>query len=198
MDACLGREPSIPGTALSLSNGPSLSLYISVFPPTISQLGNSSCVSEAGGSCLASSKAMRTDLPRTRVSGQNTNRQSSGLTLCSVSRVQLEAGVCAQCVLTAQVGTQFKNSLSSLLELLISKEPSYIRCIKPNERKEPSESPALSPELRMGEESRGSWLKNLKATAALSLNMNSCPSQTIGGGWDMAQWVSACLASVRI
>ncbi|KAB1255561.1 Unconventional myosin-Ih [Camelus dromedarius] len=36
------------------------------------------------------------------------------------------------------VGTQFKNSLSSLLEILISKEPSYIRCIKPNERKEPS------------------------------------------------------------
>nr|XP_019613004.1 PREDICTED: unconventional myosin-Ih [Rhinolophus sinicus] len=36
------------------------------------------------------------------------------------------------------VGTQFKNSLSSLLEILISKEPSYIRCIKPNEWKEPS------------------------------------------------------------
>lgn len=41
--------------------------------------------------------------------------------------------------LSGQVGTQFKNSLSSLLEILISKEPSYIRCIKPNERKEPSE-----------------------------------------------------------
>ncbi|XP_030893571.1 unconventional myosin-Ih [Leptonychotes weddellii] len=36
------------------------------------------------------------------------------------------------------VGTQFKNSLSSLLEILISKEPWYIRCIKPNERKEPN------------------------------------------------------------
>ncbi|XP_006894960.1 PREDICTED: unconventional myosin-Ih [Elephantulus edwardii] len=36
------------------------------------------------------------------------------------------------------VGTQFKNSLSSLLEILISKEPSYIRCIKPNDGKEPS------------------------------------------------------------
>uniref|UniRef100_A0A8D2A722 Myosin IH n=2 Tax=Sus scrofa TaxID=9823 RepID=A0A8D2A722_PIG len=36
------------------------------------------------------------------------------------------------------VGTQFKNSLSSLLEILISKEPSYIRCIKPNEWKEPN------------------------------------------------------------
>ncbi|XP_060048547.1 unconventional myosin-Ih [Erinaceus europaeus] len=36
------------------------------------------------------------------------------------------------------VGTQFKNSLSSLLEILTAKEPSYIRCIKPNEQKEPS------------------------------------------------------------
>lgn len=42
-------------------------------------------------------------------------------------------------LLPLQVGTQFKTSLSSLLEILISKEPSYIRCIKPNERKEPSE-----------------------------------------------------------
>ncbi|XP_005869853.1 PREDICTED: unconventional myosin-Ih [Myotis brandtii] len=40
--------------------------------------------------------------------------------------------------LEEKVGTQFKTSLSSLLEILISKEPSYIRCIKPNERKEPS------------------------------------------------------------
>ncbi|XP_004709703.1 unconventional myosin-Ih [Echinops telfairi] len=37
-----------------------------------------------------------------------------------------------------EVGTQFKNSLSSLLEILVSKEPSYIRCIKPNDGKEPS------------------------------------------------------------
>uniref|UniRef100_A0A8C9QAV4 Myosin IH n=1 Tax=Spermophilus dauricus TaxID=99837 RepID=A0A8C9QAV4_SPEDA len=36
------------------------------------------------------------------------------------------------------VGTQFKNSLGSLLEMLICKEPSYIRCIKPNDTKEPS------------------------------------------------------------
>ena len=50
-----------------------------------------------------------------------------------------------------QVGTQFKNSLSSLLEILISKEPSYIRCIKPNESKEPSELRIVwNPELREG------------------------------------------------
>ncbi|XP_048640960.1 unconventional myosin-Ih isoform X2 [Marmota marmota marmota] len=36
------------------------------------------------------------------------------------------------------VGTQFKNSLGSLLEMLLCKEPSYIRCIKPNDTKEPS------------------------------------------------------------
>uniref|UniRef100_A0A8C3EM37 Myosin IH n=1 Tax=Corvus moneduloides TaxID=1196302 RepID=A0A8C3EM37_CORMO len=35
------------------------------------------------------------------------------------------------------VATQFKNSLTSLIEILMSKEPSYIRCIKPNENKEP-------------------------------------------------------------
>jgi myosin-1 len=29
--------------------------------------------------------------------------------------------------------TQFKNSLSQLMEILMNKEPSYIRCIKPND-----------------------------------------------------------------
>ncbi|XP_029470435.1 unconventional myosin-Ic isoform X2 [Rhinatrema bivittatum] len=32
--------------------------------------------------------------------------------------------------------TQFKNSLSQLMEILVSKEPSYIRCIKPNDAKQ--------------------------------------------------------------
>ncbi|KFQ38664.1 Unconventional myosin-Ih, partial [Mesitornis unicolor] len=36
-----------------------------------------------------------------------------------------------------RVATQFKNSLTSLIEILMSKEPSYVRCIKPNENKEP-------------------------------------------------------------
>ncbi|XP_019394390.1 PREDICTED: unconventional myosin-Ih isoform X1 [Crocodylus porosus] len=35
------------------------------------------------------------------------------------------------------VATQFKNSLTSLIEILMSKEPSYVRCVKPNEDKEP-------------------------------------------------------------
>ncbi|XP_053136397.1 unconventional myosin-Ih isoform X2 [Hemicordylus capensis] len=35
------------------------------------------------------------------------------------------------------VATQFKNSLASLIEILMSKEPSYIRCIKPNDDKAP-------------------------------------------------------------
>lgn len=33
--------------------------------------------------------------------------------------------------------TQFKNSLMKLMEILMSKEPSYVRCIKPNDCKQP-------------------------------------------------------------
>lgn len=39
-----------------------------------------------------------------------------------------------------QVMTQFKNSLTGLTEILLSKEPWYVRCIKPNEAKQPGES----------------------------------------------------------
>lgn len=31
--------------------------------------------------------------------------------------------------------TQFKNSLNNLVDILMGKEPSYIRCIKPNDFK---------------------------------------------------------------
>lgn len=31
--------------------------------------------------------------------------------------------------------TQFKNSVNNLMDILMNKEPSYIRCIKPNEFK---------------------------------------------------------------
>ena len=34
--------------------------------------------------------------------------------------------------------SQFKNSLALLVEILMKKEPSYIRCIKPNESKKPN------------------------------------------------------------
>lgn len=34
--------------------------------------------------------------------------------------------------------TQFKNSLNNLVDILMGKEPSYIRCIKPNDFKMPS------------------------------------------------------------
>ncbi|CAG5878943.1 unnamed protein product [Menidia menidia] len=34
--------------------------------------------------------------------------------------------------------TQFKNSLMKLMEILMSKEPSYVRCIKPNDAKQPA------------------------------------------------------------
>ncbi|CAL8281436.1 unnamed protein product [Arctogadus glacialis] len=36
-----------------------------------------------------------------------------------------------------QAATQFKNSLTKLMETLMSKEPSYVRCIKPNDAKQP-------------------------------------------------------------
>uniref|UniRef100_A0A668ASF7 Myosin Ic, paralog a n=1 Tax=Myripristis murdjan TaxID=586833 RepID=A0A668ASF7_9TELE len=36
-----------------------------------------------------------------------------------------------------RAATQFKNSLMKLMEILISKEPSYVRCIKPNDAKQP-------------------------------------------------------------
>ncbi|EGW10619.1 Myosin-Ih [Cricetulus griseus] len=73
--------------------------------------------------------------------------QSSRLVLFTQVLCRSKNSILRECFLVAElenrrrpptVGTQFKNSLSSLLELLISKEPSYIRCIKPNERKEPS------------------------------------------------------------
>ncbi|KAG7282684.1 hypothetical protein CRUP_017610, partial [Coryphaenoides rupestris] len=36
-----------------------------------------------------------------------------------------------------EAATQFKNSLTKLMDILMSKEPSYVRCIKPNDAKQP-------------------------------------------------------------
>lgn len=33
--------------------------------------------------------------------------------------------------------TQFKNSLNNLMSILLTKTPSYVRCIKPNDTKSP-------------------------------------------------------------
>lgn len=38
--------------------------------------------------------------------------------------------------LPLQAATQFKTSLAKLMEILMSKEPSYVRCIKPNDSKQ--------------------------------------------------------------
>lgn len=38
------------------------------------------------------------------------------------------------------VGSQFRSSLGKLMVILMSKEPSYVRCIKPNDIKTPSKS----------------------------------------------------------
>ena len=37
------------------------------------------------------------------------------------------------------VSTQFKKSLDQLMTILMSKEPSYVRCIKPNDIKQSRE-----------------------------------------------------------
>ena len=50
-----------------------------------------------------------------------------------------------------QAATQFKNSLTKLMETLMSKEPSYVRCIKPNDAKQPgalSSSPCVNQTLK--------------------------------------------------
>lgn len=39
-----------------------------------------------------------------------------------------------------QAATHFRNSLMKLMEILMSKEPSYVRCIKPNDAKQPGRS----------------------------------------------------------
>ena len=38
----------------------------------------------------------------------------------------------------ATQGNQFKQSMQNLMKLLLSKNPNYIRCIKPNETKAPN------------------------------------------------------------
>ena len=38
---------------------------------------------------------------------------------------------------TLQVATQFKASLVGLAEILMAKEPWYVRCLKPNDGKQP-------------------------------------------------------------
>lgn len=43
-------------------------------------------------------------------------------------------------LVSAQAATQFKLSLAKLMEILMSKEPSYVRCIKPNDAKQPGKT----------------------------------------------------------
>lgn len=45
-------------------------------------------------------------------------------------------------ILADQVATQFKMSLLQLVEILKSKEPAYVRCIKPNDAKQPGKPSA--------------------------------------------------------
>ena len=45
----------------------------------------------------------------------------------------------AHCFTHSQAATQFKTSLAELMVILMSKQPSYVRCIKPNDNKRPGE-----------------------------------------------------------
>ncbi|KAG2470339.1 MYO1H protein, partial [Polypterus senegalus] len=51
------------------------------------------------------------------------------VTYCVIGEEQLFPYACT-------VATQFKNSLMELIEILTSKEPSYVRCLKPNDAKQ--------------------------------------------------------------
>uniref|UniRef100_A0A8C7UVR1 Unconventional myosin-Ic n=1 Tax=Oncorhynchus mykiss TaxID=8022 RepID=A0A8C7UVR1_ONCMY len=53
---------------------------------------------------------------------------STSLARCSLFLLSL--------CLCLQAATQFKTSLAKLMEILMSKEPSYVRCIKPNDAKQ--------------------------------------------------------------
>lgn len=54
--------------------------------------------------------------------------------------MSVNLGVIGHFPVTPQVVTQFKNSLVGLTEILMMKEPWYVRCIKPNEAKQPGEA----------------------------------------------------------
>ncbi|CAB1316315.1 unnamed protein product, partial [Coregonus sp. 'balchen'] len=49
---------------------------------------------------------------------------------------QSDNQILSQCFHKEEAATQFKNSLAKLIEILMSKEPSYVRCIKPNDAKQ--------------------------------------------------------------
>uniref|UniRef100_A0A4W5JGK6 Myosin Ic, paralog a n=1 Tax=Hucho hucho TaxID=62062 RepID=A0A4W5JGK6_9TELE len=69
------------------------------------------------------------------VNGELANQSVNSITAGSVS----EEPVPVACIETRRLivaATQFKNSLAKLIEILMSKEPSYVRCIKPNEAKQ--------------------------------------------------------------
>uniref|UniRef100_A0A3Q3D7D0 Myosin Ic, paralog a n=1 Tax=Hippocampus comes TaxID=109280 RepID=A0A3Q3D7D0_HIPCM len=50
---------------------------------------------------------------------------------------QSDNEIISQCFSREEAATHFKNSLSRLMDILMTKEPSYVRCIKPNDTKQP-------------------------------------------------------------
>uniref|UniRef100_A0A8B9TPF8 Unconventional myosin-Ic n=1 Tax=Anas platyrhynchos TaxID=8839 RepID=A0A8B9TPF8_ANAPL len=62
--------------------------------------------------------------------------KNNDLLFRNLKEVSMDAGYFQYSAAEQGAATQFKNSLSKLMEILMSKEPSYIRCMKPNDAKQ--------------------------------------------------------------
>lgn len=78
--------------------------------------------------------------------------------------------------------TQFKSSLVGLIEILGTKEPWYVRCIKPNEAKEPGEHFSSQPYIKsqISRFSHVKWLSCRRADANATTEFTEPPRLPIG------------------
>ena len=71
-------------------------------------------------------------------------------------------------LLLFQAGTQFKSSLSQLMVILMSKEPSYVRCIKPNDYKKKGTLNAQTGSCYIGHRGHDHMVVGFTTTCAIS------------------------------
>lgn len=88
----------------------------------------------------------------------------------------------SRAILLLQVVTQFKSSLVGLIEILGTKEPWYVRCIKPNEAKEPGEHFSSQPYIKsqISRFSHVKWLSCRRADANATTEFTEPPRLPIG------------------